>query len=127
MPVGDGVRAYLTVYAGSRSMRLGKGPVGVSGGRKVRGKRAFAGTTEPKGRTANRTWLSIFKDLFSTNNVGGDGGGKVLYMVTSWPCRLRVSFYLPQKWRVGRLINSSPSVVTRGIGNPTYERDNVAC
>jgi hypothetical protein len=52
-------------------MRLGKGPVGVSEGRKVRGKRVFAGSTERKGRTANRT----FKDLFSTNNVGGDGGG----------------------------------------------------
>jgi hypothetical protein len=58
MPVGDGVRAYLTVYAGSGSMRLGKGPVGVSGGRKsvpVRGKRALAGSTERKGRTMNRT------------------------------------------------------------------------
>ena len=31
MPVGDGVRAYLTVFAGSGSMRSMKGPVGVSG------------------------------------------------------------------------------------------------
>ena len=31
MPVGDGVRGYLTVFAGSGSMRLMKGPVGVSG------------------------------------------------------------------------------------------------
>jgi hypothetical protein len=79
MPVGDGVRSYPTVYAGSRSMRLGKGwgraLLVFLGGRKVRGKRAFAGSTERKGRTANRTWLSIFKDLFSMNNVGGDGGG----------------------------------------------------
>jgi len=31
MPVGDGVQVYLTVFAGSGSMRLRKGPVGVSG------------------------------------------------------------------------------------------------
>jgi hypothetical protein len=57
----------------------------------------------------------------------GEGSSRFYTWLPRGPVRFRVSFYLPRKWRVGRLIASSPSLVTRGIGNPTYERDNVAC
>ena len=58
--------------------------------------RTFAGSTESKGRTANRTWLSIFKNSSSMNDgatlavmVGGTYRlGKIIYMVASRPCEI---------------------------------------
>ena len=60
--------------------------------------RAFAGSTECKGRTANLTWLSLFKGSAlmldeGRCHFGRDGGaphtgsGK-FYTAASWPCEI---------------------------------------